>query len=186
MLPFQWLRAWSLIYLNHVKTILTKVLYPSLAPKTSCQGHSGDDSNIGKHYSELTPLLCCCRLLLPLRFPAPAPSASLWRAPALPSLPTGILINRGRETKGVKESQRQRKEMRMKGNPRERDLPRLECALPSKGKENVWGRRIWWEEQEVVWVRKHRWPSEYTLRLLSCPTLTKEIFVLDKGKITQL
>lgn len=86
----------------------------------------------------------------------------------------------------MKESQRQRKEMRMKGNPRERDLPRMECALPSKGKENVWGRRIWWEEQEVVWVRKHRWPSEYTLRLLSCPTLTKEIFVLDKGKITQL
>ena len=186
MLLLQWLRAGSLIYLKHVKTILTKVLYPSLAPKPSCQGCFGDDSNIGKHYSEQTPLSCCCRLLPPLGFLTPAPPASLWGAPALPSLPTGILIRRGRDTKGVRESERQRKEMRTKGNPRERDLPRMESVLPSMGTENVWGRWIRWGEQEVVWVRKHRCPSEYTLGLLSCPTLRKEIFVLDKGKITQL
>lgn len=35
------------------------------APKTSCQGHFADSSNISKHYRELTPLGChCCRLLL--------------------------------------------------------------------------------------------------------------------------
>ena len=185
MLPPRWLRAWSLIYLKQVKTILTKVLYPSLAPKASHQGCFADDSKTGKHYGTDPVQLLLLSAPTP-QAPTPAPSTSLSGAPPLPSLPTGVLISRGRETKGVRESERQRKERRMRANPRERDLPRMESVLPSKGTENVWGSWIRWEEQEVEWVRKHRCPSEYTLRLLSCPTLRKEVFELDKGKITQL
>lgn len=74
-----------------------------------------------------------------------------------------------------------------KGIPERGTFPewRVSCLVREQkmcGEDGFDGRNTVW----VVWVRKHRCPSEYTLRLLFCPTLRKEIFVLDKGKITQL
>ena len=54
------------------------------------------------------------------------------------------MINGGRETKGVREGERQteterdRKEKIMRGTPRQRDCPRMESILPSEGTENIW------------------------------------------------